>query len=189
MDKKLINYFEKAVVLKTSELELKNINRVYLTRLVQKGVLQSVARGYYSLPKYDIFKSLLVLVSKYYKSAVISGLAAASFYKLTDESIDKIDIDVPNSLNIRNSFLKVKRTQKSKIIGCKLVKIYNKSVKIYEPERLLIEIKSRYPLSIFFKVLKKYIANYNCDYSKIKKYDKIFSSNVLEYIMQELADA
>jgi predicted transcriptional regulator of viral defense system len=184
----VIKYLEKNVVAKTSELQKITHNRVAVIRLAEKGVIQSIARGYYSLPRFDIFDAMLVLVSKYYKIAIISGIVAARVYDLTDENIEKIDVDIPNTKNINNTFLNVRRTDKSKITGVVTKDVLGNKIKIYDVERTLADIKIKYSSAIFYKALKRYIKKYKPNFEKIKKYDAVLSTNILSSVMQELAD-
>lgn len=188
MDNTVVEYLEKNIVAKTSELQIKTHNRMAIIRLAEQGVIQNVARGYYSLPKFDIFDAMLVLVSKYYKEAVVSGLAAARVYGLTDENIEKIDVDILKIKNINNTFLSIKRAEKNRITGVIVKDILGKKIRIYDVERTLADIKMKYSPAIFYKALKRYLKKYKPDFEKIKKYDATVSTNVLSAVMQELAD-
>lgn len=188
MNSAIVKYLEKNIVAKTSELQVKTHNRMAIIRLAEQGVIQNVARGYYSLPKFDIFDVMLVLVAKYYKDAVVSGLAAARVYGLTDENIEKIDVDILKTKNVRNMFLGIKRTERNRIIGVMTKDVLDNKIKLYDVERTLVDIKMKYSPAIFYKALKRYLKKYKPDFEKIKKYDAIVSTNVLSAVMQELAD-
>jgi len=185
---KITKYLNKHVVAKTSELQKIAKSRMSIIRLAEAGLIQSPMRGYYCLPKVDPFTASLVIVSKYYKHAVISGISAAKFYGLTDESINKIDVDVLTSFNIQNSFLKVKRIGKNRFIGIKEVTLLKNKIKIYDEERTLVDLRLKYSSAIFYKSLKRYIKKGHVGFDKIKKYDQILSTTVITSIMQELAD-
>jgi hypothetical protein len=49
---------------------------------------------------------------KTYPKAVISGTTALALYKLTDERIDLIEVEIPNTTNIKNNIMKVHRVAK-----------------------------------------------------------------------------
>ena len=186
--KKLISYLKQKKVAKANELTKIVGNKMALLRLSDIGVIQNVSRGYYSLPSIDILNAQLIVISKYYRDAIISGLTAAYLYELTDESVNKIEVDIPNKKNIQNSSLKVRRIDKKRIIGVIRKKIEGENIKIYDIERTLVDIYLKYPGHIFYKALKRYIKKYKPNSNLIRKYDEILRTNVLKSLMQELAD-
>ena len=186
--KKIISYLKNKKVAKTNELTKIVGNKMALLRLSDSGVIQNVSRGYYSLPRIDILDAQLIMISKYYPEAIISGLTAAYIYELTDESVNEIEVDIPNKKNIQNSSLRVRRIDKKRIIGIITKKIEGESIKIYDVHRTLVDIYLKYPGHIFYKALKRYIKKYAPDFNLIKKYDEILKTNVLKSLMQELAD-
>ncbi len=186
---KILIYFKKHKIAKTSELISLLGNKMAIIRLANEGVLQQIARGYYTLPKFDIFSGLLILIAKYYTHGIVSGLMAAKYYDITDESIDRIDVDIVYPHNIRNDLLKVKRIQPKRLVGVKKVTIKGYSVKIYNLERTLIDVYLKYERGIFYKVLKRAQAKYSINVDAIKRYDAVLKTTILHNIMQELADA
>ena len=114
---------------------------------------------------------------------------AAKYYDITDESIDRIDVDIVYPHNIRNDLLKVKRIQPKRLVGVKKVTIKGYSVKIYNLERTLIDVYLKYERGIFYKVLKRAQAKYSINVDAIKRYDAVLKTTILHNIMQELADA
>ncbi|MFH1728692.1 MAG: type IV toxin-antitoxin system AbiEi family antitoxin [Pseudomonadota bacterium] len=185
---KIVLYIKKNLVASASELQKISKNRMLLVRLEERGEIQRLGIGFYSLPSLDIFTGLLIVVAKYYKDAAISGLAAAKVYGLSDENIDCVDVDIPNNKNIRNSILNVRRISKKYLIGIDKIKISGENVKIYNPERILSDIYRYYSEAICYKAIKRYLKKYKPKYDEIAKYDKILKTNVLRIIKQELAD-
>lgn len=184
----LLKYLKKHLVAKTAELNKITKNRMAIKRAVNAGEIQNPLRGYYCLPSLDCFTAGLIIVSKYYKKAIISGITAARYYQLSDENLEKIDIDIPNTENIQNSFFNVKRINKNKLVGISKVNLLGHQLKIYDRERTLIDLKLKYSQAIFYKALKRYVKANKINTEKIREYEQNFSTKVLAAIAQELAD-
>lgn len=175
-------------VAKASELSVFS-NRVQLRRYVEEGLIQSIGYGFYADPSLDPFEACLLVVAKYYPKAVVSNRTALSVYKLTDERIDQIDVDIPNTTSIKNSLLRVHRISKGLMLGVVRLNVRGQKIRIYSRERALCDIYKADPDGpVFYKALKRYVKAGEVDSVSIAKFDKKLKTSVLKALSQELAD-
>ena len=185
---KLLKRLHVQKVAKAAEL-MAITNRSQLRRYVEEGAIQSIGYGYYAHPSIDPVDACLLVVAKYYPLAVVSSITALSVYRLTDERIDLIDVDIPNDSTVKNSFLRVHRVAKGLMVGIVRHDICGKKIRIYSKERALCGIyKERPDGAIFLKALKRYVKGGQIDSQVIATLDKKLKTNVLKALMQELAD-
>jgi predicted transcriptional regulator of viral defense system len=185
---KVLKRLEAQKVAKAAEL-MAITNRSQLRRHVEEGVIQSIGYGFYAHPSIDPVDAYLLVVAKYYPRAVISSITALSVYRLTDERIDQIDVDVPNETTLKNSFLRVHRVAKGLMVGVVRHEICGIKIRIYSRERALCGVYKEQPDgAIFLKALKRYVRGGQIDSQVVATLDKKLKTNVLKALMQELAD-
>ena len=166
-------------------------NRMVITRLAKDGKIQHLGGGYYADISLNDFVAGLMVVAKYYRKGVVSGVSALRIQELGDDQIYKIDIDIPNTTSIKNSILNVHRIAKKYLIDYEILDYMGAKIKVYDPTRCLYEA---YKLSgyghEFFKAIKRYHRKYkdNINYKKLEKLDRIFGVQILKCLVQEGAD-
>src|SRR5687767_3696255 len=101
------NALRKHRVLAYSELTKYGAIGVYLKRLSEAGLITPVGSGIYASPKLDPFVAAVLATAKYYRQTVISGITAMHIHGLSEEYIQKIDVDIPRETSIRNRMLEV----------------------------------------------------------------------------------
>ena len=86
-------------IVKTSELKLQKINKMALTRLVEKGMIERVARGLYI----DInnFEDIYYIFQYKCTKAIFSHETALYFHDLTDRTPLKYMVTVPSGYYTR----------------------------------------------------------------------------------------
>lgn len=168
-------------------------------RLVDKGDLQKVhpgGLGFFSLPNVSNTTAQFAIVRKHYSQCVISGRTALSLYDLGQDYIDKIDVDIPNSMNLLNELLNVHRIVSSKITNVVNRKFENKGVvlpvNIYSPERVLFEgYKYFKGLDSYFYCLKQYKSLYlnlespGDQFNSILKINKRIGREIVDLLIME----
>jgi predicted transcriptional regulator of viral defense system len=83
---RLLNYIREKGVLRTKELDQIAIPRIYLTRLVRKGLLERISRGLYRLPDSEITEYFTLLqVAKKIPQGVVCLISALRFHDLTTQ--------------------------------------------------------------------------------------------------------
>jgi predicted transcriptional regulator of viral defense system len=131
----------------------------------------------------------VIAVSRYYPETVISGITAMAIHELTDERIDRLDVDIERSRTIRNKLLRCHRVPRSRLIGIERIDFRNESIRIYDRERTLCEAYRIDPGGpLFFKALKRYLKQQLPDTNRIQRYDKLLKTKVIGHLQQELAD-
>ncbi len=186
----LLTFLNKRRVATSKELEKFLPARAILKRLVDEGKLQPLGAGLYAANTLDPFHASVIAVAAYYPEAVISNLTAMVIHGLSDERIDRIDVDIDRGTSIRNKLLAVHRVPIKRLTGIEKAKFHGATIKIYDTERTLCEASFLDPGGpILFKALKRYIKRQTPNTTAILKYDGILGTQVLRHIQQELADA
>ncbi|NBX91946.1 MAG: hypothetical protein EBQ85_01795 [Proteobacteria bacterium] len=176
-------------VMKASELERYISTRTQLRRMVEAGQLSALGSGLYAHPSMDPFAASLIATARYYPKAVISNITALVFHGLSDERVDRIDVDIPRNSSIRNKLICAHRVSDQNIIGAILPIYHGQKIRIYCKERALCDAYRMDPDGpLFLKAMKRYVKAGEVDAERIAKYDKALSTNVLRSLRQELAD-
>ncbi len=179
----------KNFVLRSKDLERIFGNRVGIKRKVESGELQAIGSGIYSSPSLDPFTAAAIAVAKYFPKATISGRAALFLHKLSDHSVERVDVDIAKTTSISNKMLFVHRVVPKRLTGISIIKLAGQKIRIYDLERSLCEAYLLDPAGPeFFVALKRYLKQKDPDTVKFKKYDQALGTNVLMHIMQERAD-
>lgn len=172
-----------------SELIRYGTNGVQLRRLSETGQMISLGSGIYASPRLEPFVASVLAASKYYPQTVISGLTAMQIHGLSQEYIDRIDVDIPRETSLRNALLRVHRVPKSRMTGIVQMKYQGGMIRIYDLERTLCEAYKLDPAGpLFFKSLKRYLKLGKIKSEQIAAYDKTLKTRVLMHLQQELAD-
>jgi predicted transcriptional regulator of viral defense system len=159
-----------------------------IQRLADAGNINALGGGFYCHPEVDPIKAGYVVVSRFYPKAVVSNISALHMYDLTDQRIDRIDVDIPNTTSIRNELIRAHRVHPKYMDGIVEIDVEGYLVKVYSIERSLCDIcKDRGKGEIFFKALKRYMETDRLNINAITTYDKLLGTNVIESVAQEFA--
>lgn len=174
----------------TKQVKKAKINTIELTRLVEQGKLDRIARGYYAITNSfcdDYFKYQLKS-----KKCVFSHSTALYFYDLSDRTPLYFDMTVPVGYNgslsknknvvlhyVKKEFLELGLTTIESPFGMKL--------RVYDKERTICDIvkyRNHMDKEIFTKALKRYAQRKDKDLLKLMKYAKKLNidKKVLEYM-------
>lgn len=162
----------------TKELDENNINRYFLTKMVERKKINRISRGYYGLVDYN--------VDEYYKiismseRAVFSMNTALYLHNLSDRIPLIFDITVPyyyggnlrknkkvNLYFVKNSILNLGKIEITSPFGMK--------IKVYDKERTICDIvknKNNIDMEIFSKAIKNYIKSSDKNLNKLMRYAK-----------------
>jgi len=184
----VLKILERIKVAKLSELESHSLSPLQISRLAASGEILSLGAGFYAHPSLDPFVGSIIAVARYYPTAVISKATALVIHKLSDERIDRVDIDINRNSSIRNKLIRAHRTADSRLIGIEQTDYHGEMIRIYDRERSLSEAYSMDPDGdLFLKALKRYSSSQEPNTDKIAEYDKLLSTHVLRAIRQEMA--
>ncbi len=162
----------------TKELDENNINRYFLTKMIERKQINRISRGYYGLVDYN--------ADEYYKMismserAVFSMNTALYLHNLSDRTPLVFDITVPyyyggslrknkkvNLYFVKNSILNLGKIEITSPFGMK--------IKVYDQERTICDIvknRNNMDMEIFSKAIKNYIKSSNKNLNKLMKYAK-----------------
>lgn len=126
----------------TKDIVSKNINRIYLTRLVKKGKIERIKKGLYVLPSSwgDEYYNII-----YRNNAVYSYETALYFFGLCEAVPATYNITVPRGYN---GSLKTKEKVKLHYVKKELMDLGRKEIKspqgqmisVYNPERCICDM-------------------------------------------------
>jgi predicted transcriptional regulator of viral defense system len=176
-------------VMRASELAPYISTRTQLRRMVEAGELIAIGSGLYAHPSIDPFTASLIATARYYPNAIISNITALVVHDLSDERVDRIDVDIPRNSSIRNKLIRTHRVAAQNITGAIRLNYQGHKLRIYCKERVLCDAYRIDPDGpLFLKAMKRYVKEGEVDADSIAKYDKALSTNVLRSLRQELAD-
>jgi predicted transcriptional regulator of viral defense system len=186
---KILAALEKNKVMRVSDLSKYLTHRSLLRRMDEAGEIFSVGSGFYAHPSMDP-QVAAVVVTKYYPKAVVSGITAMVIHGLSDEVIDRVDIDIPRTSSIRNKLFRVHRVPEKRLIGIVNHPYQGYTVRTYDKERTLCDAYLVDPQgALFFRALKRYVRGHkHPNTTSIGNYDKILKTKVVAHLRQELAD-
>ena len=185
----MLNAIKAKGVMRASELSSFVSTRTQLRRYVDSGFLIALGSGIYAHPELDPFTAAVVAVARYYPSAVISNVTAMVIHGLSDERIDRIDVDIPRDKSIRNKLIRAHRVAKEHIVGLIHQSFHGHKIQIYTRERTLCDAYHLDPEGpLFLKAIKRYVKSKEVDSDTIAFFDKVLKTNVLRSLTQELAD-
>jgi predicted transcriptional regulator of viral defense system len=180
---------QKELLMTSGELLKLAGSYVQIKRKAEAGIITPLGSGIYAAPSLDPFVATVLAVAKYYPDAVISNLTALVIHELSDEFIDRVDVDILRGKNLRNQMLKVHRVTQQRMAGTTEIKFHGHLIRVYDLERSLCEAYCLDPAGpIFYKALKRYLSKKKINTARIQGYDKALKTRVLSHIQQELAD-
>lgn len=186
---KILEILKRNKVAKASEFKHIRQSRSTLSLLARSGEVVSLGSGYYSHPSIDPFLASIVAVARYYPEAVLSKATALVIHGLSDERIDRIDVDIKRESSIRNKIIRTHRVAENYLIGIEEIIYQGHKIRIYDRERSLCEGYRMDPDgAIFIKAIKRYTASQKVEFDKIAKYDEKISTKVLRAVRQETSD-
>jgi hypothetical protein len=184
-----LKVLKRRLVMKAGELSAYIPNRTQLRRLAQTGELVEIGAGFYAHPSVDPFVGAVLATAKAFPDAVISNVTALVILGLSDERIDRIDVDVPRGRSIRNKLVRAHRVPKSHLVGAVSHRFHGQRIRIHSRERALCEAYRIDPGgAIFFKALKRYVRAGELNPDQVAAFDEVLGTAALTSLSQELAD-
>ena len=162
----------------TKELDENNINRYFLTKMIERKQINRISRGYYGLVDYNSDEYYKIISMS--ERAVFSMNTALYLHNLSDRTPLIFDITVPyyyggslrknNKVNlhfVKNSILNLGKIEITSPFGMK--------IKVYDKERTICDIvknRNNMDMEIFSKAIKNYIKSSDKNLNKLMKYAK-----------------
>lgn len=168
-------------IITTSEVEDLGINSRILTRMIERGIIERVARGIYI--SVDTIEDTYFITQAICKKGIFSHETALYFHDLCDRTPIKFQLTVPsnyNNISIKNNnyqffYLKEELYE----IGIIEIKTpYGNKIKVYDLERTICDIirnKKRIEIALFTDAMKRYAERKDRNSIKLHKYAKLFN--------------
>ena len=168
-------------VIETYQVEELGINNKILTRMVENGIIERVARGVYI--EKDTLEDTYFITQAICRKGIFSHETALYFHDLCDRTPIKYQLTIPSYYNTR--LLKDKNYEffylKDELyeIGITEIKTpYGNKIRVYDLERTICDIirnKKRIEIALFTDAMKRYAERKDRNSTKLHKYAKLFN--------------
>ena len=168
-------------VITKREVEELGINSRNLIRMIERKIIERVARGVYI--SVDTIEDTYYTTQAICKKGIFSHETALYFHDLCDRTPIKFQLTVPTNYN--NILIKNKNYQffylKENLyeIGITEIKTpYGNKIKIYDLERTICDIirnKKKIEIALFTDAMKRYAERRDRNSIKLHKYAKLFN--------------
>lgn len=164
-------------IITSSQLESYGIPRVYLSKMVEKNIIERIERGIYVTKDYEYDEYYLFQLK--YPKTVFSYNTALYFYKMTERTPIKMDVSISKNYN-PHRFKDIVNVYRINDELFELGIVYKKSpqgmkVKTYNLERTVCDIikdKDSIDIETRNKAIKKVIKSKEFNASKMFEYAK-----------------
>lgn len=168
-------------VIETYQVEEMGINNKILTRMIEKGVIERVARGVYIGE--DTLEDKYFITQAICKKGIFSHETALYFHDLCDRTPIKYQLTIPSYYNTK--LLKDKNYEffyiKEDLYDVGITEIkspYGNKIRVYDLERTICDIirnKKRIEIALFTDAMKRYAKRKDRNSIKLHKYAKLFN--------------
>lgn len=168
-------------VITTREVEELGVNSRILTRMIERGIIERVARGVYI--SIDTMEDTYYTAQAICKKGIFSHETALYFHDLCDRTPIKFQLTVPTNYN--NILIKNKKYQffyiKEDLYEIGIIEIkspYRNKIKVYDLERTICDIirnKKKIEIALFTDAMKRYAERKDRNSIRLHKYAKLFN--------------
>jgi predicted transcriptional regulator of viral defense system len=189
--KELIN--EHNGIILTKQITEAGIPRVYISELVEKGVLERLERGVYITS--DSFDDEMYRLQAKYTNIIFSHDTALYLHDLTDRDPLKYSVTVPagyNPQNLKKIGVKVFSIKKELYnLGLTSIRtLFDREVRCYNMERTICDIlrsRSQMDIAIVTDAIKRYVKRKNKNLPQLMRYaESLKVSKLLRRYMEVL---
>ncbi len=164
-------------IITSSQVESHGIPRVYLSKMVDKNIIERIERGIYVTKEYKYDEYYLFQLK--YPKTIFSYNTALYFYEMTERTPIRMDVSIPKNYN-PHRFKDIVNVYRINDELFNLGIVYKKSpqgmnVKIYNLERTICDVikdKDSLDIEIRNKAIKKAIKSKEFNASKMFEYAK-----------------
>lgn len=195
IEKEVIKLAQEKGILRPRDLESSGIARIYLTRLIKKGLLTKLGPGLYSLSNYEpTDKHTMVQVCKRIPEGVICLLSALQFHETTTQQPNKVWIAIDMKSRHPQIFtlpVKVLRFSKSALTdGIEEHYIEGVRVRVYNLAKTIADCfkyRNKIGLEVALEALRECRRGKKCSNDKLWYYAKICRvTNVIRPYMESI---
>ena len=182
-------------MIRAKDLAELNIPRIYLSRLLEKGELERVARGLYILTDHDPTEShTIAQVARKIPNGIVCLLSALQFHGLTTQLPHQVWVAIDYKArkpHIPELPIRIFRYSKSALTeGYKIHKIENVEVRIYEPAKTVADCfkyRNKIGLDVALEALTDCRNQNKCTNDELWKYAKICRvTNIMRLYMEAI---
>ena len=167
--------------IRMSEALNAGINRYKLYSMVEKGEIERLSRGVYTLSDTpSMSEPDLAIIATRIPKAVICLISALSFHDLTTQIPHKFSIALPTGIKTPKldypPFAVYRFNKESFEAGIETHQIDGVSIRVYNPEKTLVDcfkFRNKIGMDIVLEALKLYRERQSIDVQKIMEYAKI----------------
>lgn len=167
------------------------ISPMLLSRMVAKEELFRIGRGIYAHDIDWLTKSLKKYrpVCTLVPDAIISGISALNYYKLTDQEERQIGVTLPFNKRLKDQRYRIIRARGSNYtLGITVYHFGKHDVRIYDIEKTVVDAFKYQTEEIAFKALKSYLKRKEKDVSKLCGYARKMRKPLDKIVAALLAD-
>ena len=176
-ENKILNLFKNGY-LSTKDVVNNNIPRTYLTKLIEKGKIERVSRGFYT--KKNILVDEFVILQSKSKNAIYSNATALYLYGLSNRIPIKYDITINNGYNgslQKDNNVNLFYTKKELLdLGVTNYKLESGNIiRVYDLDKTICDIiknKKKIDAEIFNKAIRDYFYSKKKNTLKLYEYAK-----------------
>lgn len=184
-EEKIMNLFNNGY-LKTEDVVKNDIPKVYLTKLVKKGLIKRILRGLYT--NNDKLIDELVIIQNMSKYAIFSNMTALYFLGFSNRLPIIYDITVPNGYkgslqNNKKINLYYGKRDITELGITTVIDNYGNKIKIYDLEKSICDIiknKNKIDRELFNKAIRDYY--YSKNKNTLKLYDYAKKMNIYDKV-------
>lgn len=194
-EKIVMNLIRKKGIIRPKEVEEAGVERMYLTRMVSKGLIVKIARGLYSLPGTD-FKGYesYVEIAKKVPAGIIFLISALNFHNITTQISGKVHIAVKNntwkpeiaSVDVKYYSL----NDPAYSFGIEKHKINKATIKVYSPAKTVADcfkFRNKVGIDVAVEALKETVRSKRATIAEIYEAAKICGVNkVIQPYMESI---
>ena len=168
-------------IITTREVEKIGINSRVLTRMIEKGLIERVARGVYIGE--DTFEDQYFITQAVCRKGIFSHETALYFHDLCDRTPIRYQLTIPSYYNTK--LLKDKSYDffylKDELYEIGIIEMktpYGNRIKVYDLERTICDIirsKKRIETALFTDAMKRYAERKDRNSIRLHKYAKLFN--------------
>lgn len=192
---KVINYIKKNSIIRTGELASIGVQRIYLQRLYEKGILERTGRGIYVLKDLDVTENhTLAQVAKKYPNSIVCLLTALRFHELTTQNPFQVWIAIdrkkwkPVNTEFPVEIVRYSKDALNKGIEKRIIE--GIEVKIYNPAKTVADCfkyRNKIGLDVAIEALTDSRRQNKCTNDELWKYAKICRvANVMRPYMEAI---
>jgi hypothetical protein len=172
---RLLQYLGRNDFATLKEAQAFGVSKMTLSHMVRAGVLHRPAKRIYTT-KTDWLADPLgryAPACTLYPDAVICGVSALAYYDLTDEEEKKTWLAFPQHHRIVNQeYRLIYPSGPSYTLGVVRHTIGNREVRIYGPEKSVVDAFKYLPIDVAHKAVRAYLKRKDKDLDKLSKFAK-----------------